>query len=391
MAFAQVLRVRLRSYRSIKSCDVWLGPRTFLVGPNGSGKSNFLDSLRLVADALNSSLDQALRERGGIEVVRRISTGHPNHVHVDITLMIDQWLADYGFEVGARKGGGFEVVRETCSVKAGSGSASFEVGAGQVTSTEPVLPLFGRDRLYLVTAASLPAFRPVFDALARMGFYNLNPDVIRDLQTPDAGELLARDGRNIASVLDRLVQEAPVAKHVIEEYLAAVVPGLVGVDRRALGPRETLEFRQRVAGAQRPWRFSAQSMSDGTLRALGILVAIFQGSSSNGPTLIGIEEPEIAVHPAAAAVLSEALGEASRSRQVIVTSHSPELLDDPDIPFGAVVAVRSDDGVTTLGRLDRAGREALQKHLYTAGELLRLNQLTPDPDAGHETPDRVTA
>jgi len=40
-----------------------VGQLTFLVGPNGSGKSNFLDALRLVADALNTTLEQALRER----------------------------------------------------------------------------------------------------------------------------------------------------------------------------------------------------------------------------------------------------------------------------------------------------------------------------------------
>jgi len=65
-------RVLLENYKSIASCDVALGPLTFLVGPNGSGKSNFLDALRFVADALRSSLDHAIRDRGGIpEVLRR--------------------------------------------------------------------------------------------------------------------------------------------------------------------------------------------------------------------------------------------------------------------------------------------------------------------------------
>lgn len=56
---------RLRQYRSIKGCDVRLGSLTVLIGPNGSGKSNFVDSLRFVAQALDESLDHALRERGG--------------------------------------------------------------------------------------------------------------------------------------------------------------------------------------------------------------------------------------------------------------------------------------------------------------------------------------
>src|SRR5215210_4107750 len=68
-------RVVLENYKSIARCDVPLGSLTFLVGANGSGKSNFLDALRFVADALRSSLDHALRDRGGIKQVRRRSGG----------------------------------------------------------------------------------------------------------------------------------------------------------------------------------------------------------------------------------------------------------------------------------------------------------------------------
>ena len=60
-----ITRVFLKNYKSIAACDVWLQPLTFLVGPNGTGKSNFLDALRFVADALNSSLGHAIRDRGG--------------------------------------------------------------------------------------------------------------------------------------------------------------------------------------------------------------------------------------------------------------------------------------------------------------------------------------
>ena len=58
-------RVALRNYKSIRECDVALGPLMLLVGPNGSGKSNFLDALRFVAESLRTTMDQALRERGG--------------------------------------------------------------------------------------------------------------------------------------------------------------------------------------------------------------------------------------------------------------------------------------------------------------------------------------
>jgi hypothetical protein len=96
---------------------------------------------------------------------------------------------------------------------------------------------------------------------------------------------------------------------------------------------------------------------------------------------VGIEEPEIALHPAAAGLLRDGLREASRSTQVIVTSHSGDLLDDDQIDADSILAVYAEGGATHIAPLDRAGRTALLNRLYTPGELLRMDQLRPDPDS----------
>jgi predicted ATPase len=121
-------------------------------------------------------------------------------------------------------------------------------------------------------------------------------------------------------------------------------------------------------------------MSDGTLRALAVLVALFQGNGAVSHRLVGIEEPEIALHPAAAGVLTDGLRDASEHVQILVTSHSPDLLDTEAIPDESILAVVSEHGETHLGPLDEAGRSTLRDHLYTAGELLRMDQLRPDPE-----------
>ena len=247
-----------------------------------------------------------------------------------------------------------------------------------------------RDRLYLVTLSGVNLFRPLYDALSEMGFYNLNPDAIRDVQPPDPGELLYRDGSNIASVLSTLANRSPKLKARIEEYLAKVVPGISGVDRIEIGPKETLQFSQNVKGAKYPWRFLAANMSDGTLRALGVLVALFQGAYADdaGRRLVGIEEPESALHPAAAGVLRDSLEDAAAYAQILVTSHSPDVLDDESIPDDSVLAVVAEFGETRIGRLDEASRSALRDRLFTAGELLRMDQLRPDPREA-VTPDQL--
>ncbi len=380
-------KVTLKNYKSIASCNVALHPLMFLVGLNGAGKSNFLDSLRFVSDALSTSLDHAIRQRNGISEVRRRSGGHPTHFSMRLDFRLpDGTTGFYAFRVGARSLGGFEVQSEECRVRFvafGKSEAFFEVQNGQVVSSENGRSEVVMDRLYLVLASSLPAFRPVFDLLSRMAFYNLNPAHIRDLQTPDAGELLSRDGDNIASVLAALSRQSPDAKARIEEYLAQVVPGIEGVDTKLLGPKETLEFRQEVLGAKHPWHFPASSMSDGTLRVLGVLVALFQTGGVSGlrAPLIGIEEPEVALHPAALGVLVDSLQEASGRRQILIASHSADLLESKAIAPEMLLAVEARRGVTYIASLDKAGQTALRQHLYTAGELLRLGQLTPDPNA----------
>lgn len=382
-------RVEIKNYRSIGKCNVPLGPLMFLIGPNGAGKSNFIDALRFVSDSLRSTLEHALRERSGIKEVRRRSGGHPTHFEIRMELRLPSGASGrYSFRIGASAGGGFEVQDEECTVEGPAapflGSTHhFRVRSGKVETSVGLAPAVTADRLYLVNASGLEQFRPVYEALSHMGFYNLNPESIRDLQPPDAGELLAADGGNIASVLARLGRHRPDLKQRIEEYLEKVVPGVRGVDRKTIGPKETLEFRQSVEGSKDAWRFLAANMSDGTLRVLGVLVAIFQGVNGQGDRripLVGIEEPELALHPGAAGVLRDGLRDASSGTQVLVTSHSPDLLDDPSISAEEILAVSNESGNTLIARPDAASRSAMQHRLYTAGELLRLEQLVPDPE-----------
>lgn len=377
-----VERVRLKNFKSIAGCDVGLGALSFLVGPNGAGKSNFVDALRLVSDSLRNSLEHALRDRGGIGEVRRRSGGHPTHFWIRLDLNIPSGgQAMYAFIVGAKAEGAFEVQREVCRIRSGEGTADYDVSSGRVTSSSlSAPPAASDDRLYLVNASGLMPFRKLYDALAGMGFYNPNPKDIRALQPPQDGRLLDASGRNIASVIAALERNAADRKSLIEDFLHQVVPSVHGVERKVLGPMETLEFRQDVSGSKHPypWRFLAASMSDGTLRALAVLTALYQVNGNGGIPLVALEEPETALHPAAAAVLRDALRDAARTTQVLVTSHSPDLLDDKDISEKEVLAVVAEDNVTRIGPIDEAARDVLRRQLYTAGELLRIDQLRPD-------------
>lgn len=374
-------RVVLRNYKSIGNCDVRLQPLTYLVGANGSGKSNFLDALHFLRDALAGSLDNALNERGGLSEVRRRSSGHPTHFGIRLEFTLpngDQ--GHYAFNIGALSDHGYEVQSEECSIGKFGKGPFFRIEKGCVTKTsEATFPAVTADRLALVAVSGLSAFRPVFDTFTSMGFYNLNPKLMRDLQKPQDGRLLKPEGGNVASVIGHLERVAPQRIDTIEEYLQTVVPMVHGITHKQIGPMESIEFRQETSDTKDPWKFLAQNMSDGTLRTLGVLTALFQGNQDYSPSLVGIEEPETALHPAASAALREALAKASTQSQIIITSHSPDLLDDLDIDVDSLLAVVSEGGETRIAPLDEGSRSTMHDQLFSAGELLRLNQLAPDP------------
>jgi predicted ATPase len=385
-------RVVLRNYKSIAACDVRLGPLTFLVGANGSGKSNFLDALRFVADALRDSLNFALRTRGGIDGVRRRGAEVLPIFGMRLEFRLpDGATGHLAFQIGGASTATV-VFAEECFVSGPGYHEYYVVREGAVIeSSLPLAPQGVENRLYLVNASGIPGLKPVFDGLSSMAFYNLNPERMRELLPPDAGEYLTRDGANLPSILAKLTSENRQVKARIEKYLEQVVPGFTGVNTVPIAGRETLAFQQQLGGGTRSRWFTADSMSDGTLRALGILVALFQGQDEiSRPLLVGLEEPETALHPAATEVLLDSFREATEFRQVLVTSHSPDLLDNESILDSEILAVVAEDGKSSLGPLDQIGRSVLRDHLYTAGQLLRMHQLRPSAEAVGLEPDEVS-
>ena len=382
-----ITRVKLRNYKSIARCDVSLGPLTILVGPNGSGKSNFLDALDLTVDALHIPMTHALSFRGGIkEVLRRSGRRSTRFFEISIDFNVSESLfcGQYSFAIEGQRDGAFAIRREFCSIRRPSsegGPAFFEMKHGQLSrsSMDSHLPVPSSDRLFLVNASGFDEFRPAYDALTKMRMYKFDPDYIRRPQTPESSDFLhAPDGHNLAGVLWSLEKDHPKRFKRIQDYLRAVVPEIEHVGRIPVRivNRETIQFIQHAPGRTSPRKFTAINMSDGTLRSLAVLTALLQGGDT-APTLVGIEEPEIALHPAASEVLWDAIKEATERTQVMVTTHSSDLLDNEQVPLDAILGTDASTGSTQLGTIDVDNMRLLRQKLCTPGELLRQGMLTP--------------
>ena len=396
-----ITRVRLKNFRSIAECDVELGPLTILVGPNGSGKSNFLHALDFVADALNDGLETAVRRRGGMNSLLSRWALDDSDATLEIELELDlpeDRHGVYALSLKRTTAGGYKIAKESALVTKSSSwdvYRRFHVGESGSTTwvgTEDAFyprlaidPLQGR-ALTLTHAAGDATYRLLYESLRGMACYTLHVSEMRKPLEPDGGVQLRPDGANVASVMERMTDKndhgwSP-ALHVAD-WLAVIAPGIVAVRSTSVAGYLALQFDQRPDEESEPWTFTAGEMSYGTLRTLGVLVALYQGSMKGGSpvTLVGIEEPESSVHPGAATAILEAMDEASLTTQVLVTTQSSTMLDHEDLDMDILRAVAPNEGRTVIGRIDAVSRSMMRQRLYTGGELLRMGQLEPDsPD-----------
>jgi predicted ATPase len=374
--------IQIRNYKNIATAVIPLRPLTVLVGPNGAGKSNLVDSLAFVADCLNHSIQLAFANRGGISAVRRKSGGHPTHIGIRLRLDLgnSSW-ADYAFDIAARPREAFTVARERCTVQTLlKPQQVFEVENGRFVQEVPgIRSRVEPDRLALTVLSAAEEFRPVFDFLTGIRRYSLRPERIRELQDPDPGEglVLLPDGSNAAAVLRQISEDGPDSKSVYQRIchlLGEIVPGTTGVLPKALGQKETLEFVQNV-GQKYGWHFDALNMSDGTLRALGILLAVYQPKPAS---LLAVEEPEGTIHPAVTEILTDVLIDGANRSQILITTHSPDVLDNKRLSDEQLAVVESVQGVALVTPMNATSREAVRQRLYTTGELLRQGELHTD-------------
>ena len=410
-----ISRVRLENYKSIESCDVRLSPLTVLVGPNGSGKSNFLDALSFVARALDTNLSTAVEERGGLpEFLRRVPYA-TDSFSIEVTVAT-LWgslpvTGTYRLTIGRHQGTSFEVLREDCDLRWNGNRGSWcRQGTSVRDGSGSPVAVIEPDRLYLPVAGSqLPVgglpegptttvptpFSELSRGLRGMRFYNLGLDELRQPKPKSAGALLGHHGEHLADIVGTLAREHREHKERLDAYLAAILgaaePGGAWIEQWFSGPPDEqgytfVQLHSHVDVADREVVFGPMSMSDGTIRAAGVLAALFQPAALDGRVpLVGIEEPEAALHPAAAGVLFDALTEASQHVQVVATSQSADLLDREDLDLDSVRSVTMERGLTVIGNVDPASREIVEKRLHTLGELMRGNQVTPDSAPGDDT------
>lgn len=395
---AVITRLRASNFRSIESMDLELGRVNVFVGQNGVGKSNIIDVLRFVRDCLTRGVDQALLDRGGMGAVRRFAQSPDSDIEIELQCAFGHHEVTYAFALTNDPRTEYRVRAERVGVRntesEGDGAVIGLANGqwnGDVSANIIQLHPYPDSELHAlkswwmylaeVTTDAVTATLATHELLTDLSFYNISPESLRAPQQIVSESPFDEKGRNLAAVLRSVKRFEGPELNDIEGALARLVDGLRSYDIHNVGSYLVTKLLYDFpgvspageAGVTRLASDLAQE-SDGTLRILSILAALYQQPSR---ALVVIEEPEINIHPGALGVLADLLQEASLRSQILVTTHNPDLIEhfSPDV----LRVVEKNDGVTHVGPVAHDQQEAIRKMLFSTAEIMKMEGLRREP------------
>lgn len=377
------------------------GDLNVLIGPNASGKSNFLRGLELLQQAGTGDLDGSIVRQGGIgsilwanEVFGQIAWELELGIRSSsITLPsfppLPRPLESFSYELLLKPLGftGYRIEREIFRgyLQSGEGKGfkylerdqkeailfdsdgnRIEASPDRLETTQTILSQTSR-------MFSRPEMFFFYTHLKRWGVYqdlNVYQDSpIRRAAITRRDTQLASNGQNLIAALHTLYTTDKDFKVDVNDAMRAAF----GREFEALEftPAEDQRIQMRLQWKSFKAAHSAADLSDGTLRFLMLLAVLVKRSRGD---LVAIDEPETGLHPSMFPIIAEFAAEASRSSQIIFTTHSPEFLTALGPHGPSTTVVQAVDGETKLNVLDS---EDLKRWLekYRLGEMFLAGDL----------------
>jgi predicted ATPase len=320
-------KLRLKNWKNFEDTgEVEIPDRLFLVGPNASGKSNFLDAFRFLRD-LTASFQEAVARRGGVGALRCLAARR----YPDIELRAE-------LEAQEGKRWTYEVAFNQDKQRPPLLKREFVALNGQTLLDRPNDDdRADPERLtqtYLEQVNVNREFRDLATFFASIRYLHIVPQLVRE---PDRSVGRANDpfGGDFLEQVAKTPEKTRQSRlNRIKAALQVAIPQLQEIElwRDARGTPH-LRGKYEHWRARGAWQTEGQ-FSDGTLRLMGILWAVMDGQ---GPLLL--EEPELSLHPGVVRVLPQMLARAQRrtGRQVFLSTHSPDLLNDEGIGLDEVL------------------------------------------------------
>ncbi|MFC2155043.1 AAA family ATPase [Acidobacteriota bacterium] len=364
-----IKKIKISNFKSFKDLEVNLNDFNILIGANASGKSNFIHIFEFLRDIVNHGLDNAISMQGDIEYLRNINIGDIQHFSVEITSGFKKSRGLFGKEVGDDIIGTrtseifyelaikpskaksklkiiedklkiqFELVklnkRKKTQEKLGTGTFLLNKRNGKIKSEFEIPPGIEIDKNHVFPFVDFieelpektllletPFFRLPFDSsdiFSDVSVYNFDPKLAKKA-IPITGKTdLEEDGSNLAIVLKKIIENKN-SRQRFSNLINDVLPFVEKLDVEKFSDKSLLVRLQETYTKNK--FLPASLLSDGTLNITALIIALYFGKK---PFVI-IEEPERNIHPHLASKIVEMMREVSRKRQIIVTTHNPEII-----------------------------------------------------------------
>ena len=329
--------LRVENYRALRKVEFdKLTPMTVLLGPNGSGKSTVFDVFNFLSECFQFGLRHAWDRRGRSKELKTRGETGPIKFDLKYRERPDTPLITYHLAIdeGVK---GPEVVEEWLQWRRGASGKPFrflefrrgigKAASGDAPDSDDVRVETNLRSPDLIAANTLGQFteHPRVAALRDFitDWYVSYLVIDQTRNQPEAGpqERLSKGGENLANVIQYLKEQHPERLAQLFSVLQQRIPRLERVDADAM-PDGRLLLQIKDAPFDRP--ILAKYASDGTLKMLAYLTLLYDPEP---PRFIGIEEPENFLHPRLLPELAEECRAASARSQLLITSHSPFLLN----------------------------------------------------------------
>jgi predicted ATPase len=288
---AMITRVKVSNFKSFDHLEVELRPLNIVVGSNAAGKSNFLEIFRFLRDVAVEGTENAVSLQGGMEFLKNLQIGSSQPISVDIVF-------------------------------------DSERGPNQRV-------LIAETPLSVLVLGERPS------SLGAMEIFDLDPKLPKKAAPITGRAYLEPDGSNLALVLRNLLQD-PDGRMAFIRLLHDTLPFVEGLEVERFADKSLL-IAAKESFSERT--LPASFLSDGTIHLAALIIALYFHPAS---TVI-IEEPERNIHPHLISKVVRMLADASRQKQVIVTTHNPELVKHADLA-DLLLVTRDDKGFSHVTR-----------------------------------------
>jgi predicted ATPase len=388
-----IKRIRVKNFKSFKDLEVELGKFNVLIGANASGKSNFIRIFEFLRDIVKHGLDNAISMQGGSEYLRNISIGSSEDFSLEV--VSDQELREfiparekellemktyetiYKFTINFNKrGSGFKIVKDSLIQKGKfvrlgrpkeKTKGKEELGEGEIlvsnvngklkvesklpnglTITEDYLfPRFSREenlqsKKLLIEFPLFPFIPPSEAIFGSISIYDFDPKLPKKA-VPITGKMeLEENGENLAIVLKNILEDKEKERK-LSNLVRDLLPFVNKLDIEKFADKSLL-FKLEEVYAQKQ-HLPAPLISDGTINITALIIALYFEKK----LLTIIEEPERNIHPSLISGVVQMLKEASQKKQIIVTTHNPEMVRHTDLESILLIS-RDKEGFSTISK-----------------------------------------